>query len=161
MIAETATSDTMCPSPRPPFPYDPLQNLEQQIENYRQASVRGEKIDINEAADQVTLAMKEALHVHPDLTFSNEIRRKKRKGKFTRMMFPGAEDDDTPLKQVGRGVLTIILTPIAFAGMGIYAVGLIVEGSGTMLKGIGSIGRRAYVSPRRRSRSETSTVVDE
>lgn len=49
---------------------------------------------------------------------------------------------DNPAKQIGRGLLMIVVTPIAIAGMGLYAAGTIVEGSAMVLKGMGSVGRK-------------------
>ncbi|KAF9476293.1 hypothetical protein BDN70DRAFT_882610 [Pholiota conissans] len=57
----------------------------------------------------------------------------------------GTETSSTkvnPAKQMGRGLLIILVTPVAAAGMCIYAGGLVVEGISLMLKGLGSAGKK-------------------
>jgi len=59
------------------------------------------------------------------------------------------------LEDFTRGLLILVTTPIAFAGMGIYACGLIIEGVALMMKGVGSLGGRVFVG-RRRSTQQTA-----
>lgn len=81
--------------------------------------------------------------------------RKKNKKKLWRISIEG--DEEAAMKQIGRGMLTVITTPIALVGIAIYGTGLVIEGTGNILKGFGSLGRHAFVSPRlKRHRSSDS-----
>ncbi|KAF8178068.1 hypothetical protein BJ912DRAFT_984765 [Pholiota molesta] len=51
---------------------------------------------------------------------------------------------DNPAKQIGRGLLIVVATPVAVAGMGLYAVGMMVEGTAMVLKGMGSVGKKPF-----------------
>uniref|UniRef100_A0A8H7XU16 Uncharacterized protein n=1 Tax=Psilocybe cubensis TaxID=181762 RepID=A0A8H7XU16_PSICU len=152
MIADRVISDSQ--SPQPSLPNYSLHNLEQPL-----ANVTSDKGAIYaDVVDRQTLETSESLNLQQSPPPSKESRRQKRKIKqANKLAFPGADDDETPLRQIGRGLLTIVVTPIAFAGMGIYAIGLIIEGTGTTLKGIGSIGRRAYALPRRKRQSKSES----
>ncbi len=55
---------------------------------------------------------------------------------------------DSAVKDVGRGVMMVLTAPVALAGMGVYACGTILEGTGMILKGAGSIGRKPMDSVR-------------
>jgi len=55
----------------------------------------------------------------------------------------------TILSEVGRGCVMVITTPIAFAGVALYACGVIIEGIALVLKGIGSFGGMFLIRRRR------------
>ena len=55
---------------------------------------------------------------------------------------------DSAVKDVGRGLMMVLSAPVAVAGVGIYACGSILEGTGMILKGAGSIGRKPMDSMR-------------
>lgn len=60
---------------------------------------------------------------------------------FDEQSTASSEGRQNPLIQVGRGVLLILATPLAMAGMGVYAAGMMLEGGAMILKGVGSVGR--------------------
>ena len=51
------------------------------------------------------------------------------------------DKDKEPLKQIGRGFLMILSTPLAVAGMGLCAAGTALEGVSLLLKGMGAVGK--------------------
>ncbi|PPR03587.1 hypothetical protein CVT26_006128 [Gymnopilus dilepis] len=61
------------------------------------------------------------------------------------------------LEDFKRGALILITTPIAFASMGFYACGLIIEGVALMMKSVGSLGGRLFVG-RRRTASQAADL---
>ncbi|KJA15463.1 hypothetical protein HYPSUDRAFT_48395 [Hypholoma sublateritium FD-334 SS-4] len=67
---------------------------------------------------------------------------------FDEQSTASSEGRQNPLIQVGRGVLMILATPLAIAGMGVYAAGMMLEGGAMILKGVGSVGRLPLASVR-------------
>ena len=67
---------------------------------------------------------------------------------FDEQSTASSEERNNPFVQVGRGFLLILATPLAIAGMGIYAGGMILEGGAMILKGVGSVGRLPLASVR-------------
>ncbi|KAF8178069.1 hypothetical protein BJ912DRAFT_1146414 [Pholiota molesta] len=55
------------------------------------------------------------------------------------------------LRDLGKGCLYIITTPIAFAAVGLYACGKIIEGVALILKGVGSFGVSFLMDRRNRA----------
>lgn len=130
---------------------DTLKNLDQQVGIYHAATAKGDQHDIDQATERITMAMRDAIESHPDPNVRKEW--KKKRGKLEKMKFLGDKDSmgENPFKQMSRGFLTILTTPIALVGAGLYGVGLMVEGSAAILKGMGSLGTRIFVPPRRRN----------
>ncbi len=67
---------------------------------------------------------------------------------FDEQSTASSEERNNPFVQVGRGFLLILATPLAIAGMGIYAGGMILEGGAMILKDVGSVGRLPLASVR-------------
>ncbi|KJA15462.1 hypothetical protein HYPSUDRAFT_220025 [Hypholoma sublateritium FD-334 SS-4] len=55
----------------------------------------------------------------------------------------------TILSDVGRGCVMVLTTPIAFAGVALYACGVVIEGIALVLKGVGSYGGMFLIRRRR------------
>jgi len=73
---------------------------------------------------------------------------------WTRPKLPGYFRDIRPenrgiLDDMGRGLMIIATTPIAFVGMTLYTCGMMIEGIALMLKGVGSLGGRVLMRRRR------------
>ncbi|KAF8970974.1 hypothetical protein BDZ97DRAFT_1914424 [Flammula alnicola] len=141
---------------------DSLDVLERELAAYRELIARGApQNEINDAAARVASALRFArTEPQSDVMPTNVVgpppapekpKKLKRGSKWGSKMdadlyaaFPDSHEDnvrENPAKQMGRGLLLILGTPLAVAGMGVYACGLIAEGTGTILKGIGSLGK--------------------
>jgi len=156
MPLATNTVESPAYSVRPESTWDlSIMSLEKHMEVYRQASLKGDQSEMEQAAENITLAMREAVNAQPVPEVESKSEKKSKdkfKSRLAKMRFPGADTEkESPGRQITRGLLTILTTPIAFVGMGIYAIGILVEGTGTMLKGAGSLGRKAFVPPRKSS----------
>lgn len=55
----------------------------------------------------------------------------------------------TILGDIGRGCVMVLTTPIAFAGVALYACGVVIEGIALVLKGVGSFGGSFLIRRRR------------
>ncbi len=55
----------------------------------------------------------------------------------------------TILGDIGRGCVMVLTTPIAFAGVALYACGVVIEGIALVLKGVGSFGGTFLIRRRR------------
>jgi hypothetical protein len=65
----------------------------------------------------------------------------------------GREENRSILRDIGRGFLIMFTAPLAFAGMGLYVCGLVIEGIAMVLKGIGLLGAKLLMRRHRRSRA--------
>ncbi|KAF8970973.1 hypothetical protein BDZ97DRAFT_1789528 [Flammula alnicola] len=63
------------------------------------------------------------------------------------------EENRSVLDDIVRGFFILLTTPIAFAGMGLYACGMIIEGIAMIMKGVGSFGGKLLMRRRRGSQS--------
>lgn len=56
------------------------------------------------------------------------------------------EEQESALKEIGKGLVMFIVSPLALAGLAIYSAGVIVAGvgvaSGQILSGVGSLLKR-------------------
>ena len=57
----------------------------------------------------------------------------------------GREENRNIFRDIGRGVLIVFTAPLAFAGMGLYISGLVIEGIAMVLKGVGLLGAKLLV----------------
>ncbi|PPQ95814.1 hypothetical protein CVT26_015923 [Gymnopilus dilepis] len=124
-----------------------LKNLDQQVEVYRSTTAQDAQHDVSQATESVPVSMPEAMSSLPSPAAKAKWQKKQQK-----MKYPGDKESagENPFKQMGRGFLTILTTPVALVGAGLYGVGLMVEGTAVMLKGMGSLGLRVFVPPRKR-----------
>uniref|UniRef100_A0A8H7Y2P2 F-box domain-containing protein n=1 Tax=Psilocybe cubensis TaxID=181762 RepID=A0A8H7Y2P2_PSICU len=133
--------------------------LEQQIILYNDACAQrrahpqnaDSQSEVDIAAKNVASTLREASNLHPNPATGAAWR--KMADDFVNSTTEKREDT---LKQVGNGLLKIVLAPLALAGVGIYAageivtgagvaVGSILTGAGAVLKGIGKFGKEALL----------------
>lgn len=133
--------------------------LEQQIVLYNDACARKRahpdnpdyQAEVDTAAKNVISALRKAADLHPDPSIGAEWHQQADKFFDSSM-----EERENTLKEIGKGLLKVILAPLALAGLGIYtageivtgaglAVGHILTGVGSVLKGIGKLGKEALL----------------
>jgi hypothetical protein len=71
----------------------------------------------------------------------------------------GREENRSTLRDIGRGFLIMFTAPFAFAGMGLYVCGMVIEGIAMVLKGIGLLGARLLMRRNRTPYSEPYGLV--
>jgi len=69
------------------------------------------------------------------------------------------EENRSIFRDIGRGFLIMFTAPLAFAGMGLYVCGLVIEGIAMVLKGIGLLGAKLLMRRNRAPYSEPHELV--
>lgn len=106
---------------------------------------------VSDSAEKLASTLKEAADLHPDPSVGREWRRQ-----ADEFVKSSGKERENALEEIGKGLLKVIVAPLALAGLGIYAAGEIVTGVGratgeiltgvgSLLKGIGKLGKVALL----------------
>lgn len=112
-----------------------LKNFEYLMEIYKERARRGTVSD--QDVEQVVKAMKRVADSHTDPQVKEDWRRKAEKFREGT-----GEDRDGVLEEIGKGFAKLLITPFLLAGAALFAVGEIVGGVGSILKGFGRLTRK-------------------
>ncbi|PPR07813.1 hypothetical protein CVT24_002886 [Panaeolus cyanescens] len=98
--------------------------------------------DLTAAAENVARALDELADAHPSDKAKKEYRNKAKK--FRKLGQLPKEKQRGVFRQVGHGFFLILIAPVALAGMTIYVTGVMLEGTGMILKSVGYHGKRLF-----------------
>lgn len=98
------------------------------------------------------------IQLAPDVDEATDTSPARQAWRFNNLLKEIPAEHKSVFRDMGKGCLYIIATPIAFVAVAIYACGKIIEGVGLILKGAGSLGGSIFIRGNRAPQSPTPEV---